>query len=210
MREFFTVVFFLCGLSAAFFLIPRQTSIALLKESGPVENAQFLLYLVGAVVSWTVAARGIWKNGLLGGTILAVFALRELDIQTAFTSMSVTKTRFFISPDVPVQAKLIAGVAFAAIAYIVFRFTKNAVPAIRSIRAKREAWVAPTLTGVVLIPVSLVLDGTERYLKSLGVEYGETTVFVSMVLEEMSELGIPLMFLTSLFLIVRTRKPVQA
>lgn len=210
MREFFTVVFFLCGLSAAFLLMPRETSIALLKEHGPVENAQFLLYLIGAVVSWTFAARGIWKNGLLGGTILAVFALRELDIQTAFTSMSVMKTRFFISPEVSVQAKLIAGAAFAAVAYIVFRFIKNAVPAIRSIRTKREAWVAPTLTGIVLLPVSVVLDGSKRYLNRLGIEYGETTVFVAMVLEEMAELGIPLMFLTALFLIGRIRKPAQA
>lgn len=107
MREFLMVLLILSGLGVAFFLMPRETSIALLTESGPVENAQALLYVIGAVVSWAFAARGIWKNGLLGGMILAVFALRELDIQTTFTSMSVMKTRFFISPEVPVEAKLI-------------------------------------------------------------------------------------------------------
>lgn len=209
MREFPLVLFLLFGSAAVFFLMPRDIAVALLREGGPVESAQCGLYVVGALIAWLLAARGIWKNGVLGGAILAVFALRELDVQTMFTSMSVLKTRFFISPDVPLMAKLIAGIALAAVAYLVIRFLMNAAPALRNLRRERPPWAAPALTGVLLLAASILLDGTRRHLESLGVDYGETTVFVSMVLEETVELGIPLMFLIALLALWKKSKPIH-
>lgn len=78
------VVFFLLlvmlNITVIFFL-PNDLTFLFIKEWGPVENAQVILYVTGALVSWIYAKRNIWAGGYQGCIILLIFAMRELDFQ---------------------------------------------------------------------------------------------------------------------------------
>jgi hypothetical protein len=199
-RELLFLVLIIILANSSIILLPNDLIKAFVKESGFIENAQVLCYVACAIISWVYAKKKLWKSGLSGGIIFMVFALRELDIQKRFTIMSVTKTKFFISPEVTLNAKLISGAVITSILIILILFIrKNYATLFNGLRAA-EKWAFSTITGIVLIGVAVVLDSLIKQLKDFGIIIVKEIEYLLMMKmsEEMVELAIPIFFLMAL------------
>jgi hypothetical protein len=167
-------------------------------EGGPVENAQCFLYLAGAVLAFAYASRKLWDRGLSGGFVMVLFALRELDFHTRFTEINVTKTRFFISPEVPFKHKLVVVAVIVFLFVFLVKFMMGAYGPLMLGLRERRGWAHSAASGVALLPVVMALDGAGRLLRGLGLDIGSEGEAVFEVFEELAELAIPLLFLTAL------------
>jgi hypothetical protein len=205
-RAFFITLAAVLLVSLGISFLPEEPRGVLVREGGPIEGASTLLYFAGAVLCVLYSVLGIWRGGLLAGALLSVLALREMDFHTRFTSMSVTKTRFFVSPDVSVGAKLLVVGIFLVLCLAAFFFARRHARGFLEALKRKEPWASLTLSGVLLLPVSVFLDGTMRMMDSLGVEVGRESGVLIGVVEETAELGIPVMFVLALLLWGRARR----
>lgn len=187
--------------------LPDAVTYAVIKENGPVETAQLIAYMAGAILSWIYEIRRTWSHGLSGGAILFIFALREMDLQTMFTGMSVIKTRFFITPEFSLATRLTAALILLAIGVFVATFVKRTIRKFLKALKNKENWAVTAFAGTIMLPLSLVFDGAKRYMQALGMTPGEEELLFFAVLEETSELAIPLLFLAALIQWGRGRVP---
>jgi hypothetical protein len=180
-------------------VLPYDIIDALREESGPLENGTVLAYAVCAVMALIYAQKGLWRSGVNGCMIFTAFALRELDFHKRFTVMSVTKTKFFVSPDVTLTAKLISGVILTALITLLFLLVKNNFTKLLSGIKTHEKWAFSAVTGIALLPMSVVLDSTRRWLTDLGVELLDTQQLIFGFSEDLVELAIAVFFLMAFF-----------
>lgn len=179
-------------------LLPDKIAVMLVEENGPIENAQVIFYMAGAIISWVYAKKRIWNSGLKGGFILMFLALRELDLQKRFTDISITRTKFYFSPDIAILTKIAGGIIVIGILFVVITFiTSNARILFRSVK-NRENCAIFTFTGIILLPVATIIDGSLRFLKALGIQTGENAYLTKTIFEETVELAIPVLFLVAL------------
>ncbi len=179
-------------------LLPADRIEIIVAESGFMENAQFLGYIACAIISWIYAKKGLWLSGLSGGAIFAVFALRELDFQKRFTEMSVTKTSFFINPEITLTVKLVSSAVLVSILILIFFFAKKNYKKLFDSIGSAETWAYTSSIGIALLPISVVLDSLHRWLKDFGIIITEFQHLMIKLSEEMVELLIPLFFLMAL------------
>jgi len=185
-------------MSLILLLLPDKIAVMLVEENGPIENAQVIFYMAGAIISWVYAKKRIWNSGLKGGFILMLLALRELDLQKRFTDISITRTKFYFSPDIAILTKIAGGIIVIGILFVVITFiTSNARILFRSVK-NRENWAIFTFTGIILLPVATIIDGSLRFLKALGIQTGENAYLTKTIFEETVELAIPVLFLVAL------------
>lgn len=196
-----TVAVFLIGafvVGAAF----GESALEWTVEGGPVETATVWLY--GGVI---LAAVLVWRRGQAVGALVGVaallMALRELDAHAAFTQFGVFSTRLYARPDVPLAEKLAAGAAVVTLAVL-------------SLLALRAAW--RDLTGraavsgatlVVVVGFGLVLkqiDALPRQLSKFGLPLSDGVLAVSKAVEEIGELGLPLLLALALMQLPHGRR----
>lgn len=183
--------------AATLAVLPYDMVKSVLRENGFVERMQLFLYVFGAAICFLYVLRKRWGiDGLLGGIILTVFALRESDIHTRFTSMSVMKTRFFISPDIPGSQKLIVFIIVLVIVLLMLLLVYRNFNKVKEGLRQGRGWALAAVIGVFCLPASVFIDGAERTLKKLHIIPAKTTIKFIMIAEEIVELAIPLMFVT--------------
>lgn len=174
-------------------VISPELTAFLIQEDGPVESlsaAGYFLCAVLVMVLWGQAARH-WQFII----VLLAFGLRELDLNSRFTAMSVTKIKFFTSPDIPIIQKIFAVVCGLLILYclthILIRYYRSFLISLK----KLEPHVICIATGLVFLFASLALDGAGRKLLSIGIAVDKSWLGWAESAEEILELGIPVMFI---------------
>jgi len=191
MKNVFIILIVITIVSLSLSFLPYEFLENFVDENGPVENTQFILYGLGALAAWFFAIRREWSNGLTGGAILFIFMLRELDFHKRFTAMSITKTKFFVSPEVPLTEKLIGGMAIAATLILIYLFIRgNSKKLLNHLKAG-ETWAVSTFMGIILLAASVLLDGGKRYLTSLNIILTDSGYLLIVIFEEVVELAIP-------------------
>lgn len=198
-RTFLLVVAIIFLISFAFFLLPDKLVNSLVRENGPIETAQFLLYLTGALVALFFATKKTGMDGLLVGILLGCFAMRELDLQKKFTGISITRTKFYFSPDISVSVKIIGGIIVLGILITLILLIKRNIRKLLLDLRNKESSANFTMTGIVLLPIAAVSDASLRFLKNISIESGDKVGLMKTVFEETIELAIPLVFLIALF-----------
>jgi len=201
-QRIMVVVFLLIIISsiAAIFLLPESLAFKIIKERGPVENAQVFFYVTGALVSWIYARRRIWNGGYHGSLILLIFAMRELDLQKQFTGISITRTKYYFHSDAPLFLKLMC--AFIVISITVFFIAfirKNYVVFLQNVKAHKN-WSLSVIAGLLSMLFAIFVDSSTRVLASLGVESIQYDRLLRIAIEELFELAIPFFFLNALLL----------
>jgi hypothetical protein len=185
-------VFALIVLALVLVYIPRELAIELVDEYGPVETAQVILYLLAATFCFGYKIRNMWDRGLIAGLILVVFALRELDFQVKFTDISVTRTKFYFAPDVPLETKIIAGIIVLSIIWLINSFAwKNFRRLIDGVK-DNKIWSVLAMNGIIFVFLAIEIDMSLR-----GFEVNKEREIIKSFFEEMSELAIPIYFLAA-------------
>ena len=179
--------------------LPEATQDILLAEGGFYESLSVLGYLLCiAALVWRLrgAIRQVWYLPL----ILAVMAGRELDLDKALFTRGLFKARQYTGADVPMAERLIAGLILALIlAALVTLLWRHARPfAVALVRG--QAWAGAVLLGIGFTVAYKLLDGIARKLAPLGVEVSADAERTAYVVEEIGELGIPVMFLAAILL----------
>lgn len=179
--------------------LPPEAFKLLFSEQGPFEEMSIVLWLVlGAMLLF----HGYRSPRVLALAALALlFAAREADLHKAFTTMSLTKIKFYLSPAVPLPEKLVGGlVLLAAVALIVYlarlahRFFFH-----------QGGLATPVgqvlLLPVLMLPASKVVDRFASQLYELfAIRLPQTTSQVIAAFEEGMEMAMPVLFIVALLL----------
>jgi len=170
---------------------------SIISEDGLVEclsAAGYFLCAILILVFWRKEAARHWQMII----VLVALGLRELDFNSRFTAMSVTKIRFFTSPDVPFPEKLVAACCGLLILYcllhLLIRYGRSFLVSLK----KLEPYALCIATGLGFLFASLALDGLGRKLTKAGFVIGNAWVQRAEYAEEILEFGIPLMFILGL------------
>ena len=170
----------------------------IIKEWGPVENAQVIFYATGALVSWIYARQKIWDGGYHGSLILLIFAMRELDFQKKFTGISITRTKYYYNFDAPLSAKLLCALIVIGIIVLFILFIKKHFKVFLQNVRTRKNWALSVFAGLVSMIIAIFTDSSLRVLESLGIESTNNVNLLKIALEELFELATPFFFLNAL------------
>jgi hypothetical protein len=185
-------------MSIAFSLfLPREAAWAFREEGGPLEMATLALYLLASAALLVMALRGEWRGGYAGSAVLLLLALRELDVHRRFTGLSVTGTKFWVSPDPPLSVK---GAAFLATVFclgVVAVFLRGRIRSFVRGVGRGDPPCLSILGGILIVPFSLLLDQIPRPLKKAGL-WSEDLFLALSISEETFELAIPILFLVAI------------
>ena len=201
-QRIFVVVFLLLilGNIVAIIFLPERLTYLITKEWGPVENAQVILYVTGALVAWIYARQKIWNGGYQGSLILLIFAMRELDFQKKFTGISITRTKYYFHSDAALTAKLLSALIVISIIVLFILFIKKHSKGIYNNVQARKSWSLSVMAGLLFMFFAILLDSITRVLESLGIESVKHGHLLKNPLEELIELAIPFYFLNALLL----------
>jgi hypothetical protein len=124
--------------------------------------------------------------------------LRELDFNERFTTMSIFKSKFFISKDVPLIEKAIGAMVILFLLYvsisILYRHSRDFFIGLK----KRSVVSFGTLLTITLLVLSKSIDGLGRKLQGFGFAVSGQMSMHAEALEEILEFGIPIVILLTL------------
>jgi hypothetical protein len=163
----------------------------LLSESGPVEMISAIGYLLCAASLLWLA--GNWRGRWAATGLMIMFGLRELDFHSRFTSMNLSKIKFYLSPDVALPEKLIGGAVLALFVYCVFRLFQLEGRAWLADLRRGRACAFGVLFAMFCVVASKSLDGFARKLADLNIQVSSQASSYASTFEEVLELGIPFM-----------------
>lgn len=184
----------------SFFLLslPKDIAAKLIDEDGPVEMLQAILFIVGAIISIFYRLSKVWGEGHIASFLLTILALRELDFQVKFTEISITRTKFYFSPDISITSKIIAGILMLIIVSILIRFAwRNLSLLFKGVINKKISSIL-AMNGLIYIVFSNLIDRSLTILTIIGFEDTIRMEFEKTFFEELTELAIPASFLLAL------------
>jgi len=110
------------------FVLPREFTKTVVKEGGLVKTASLVLYIIGGLMSWSLALRKRLADGNRLGLIFFLFALRELDFTRRFTTKNIEHgvfiTYFFIY-DIPLVEKIVVAVVLVLLGAWLAKFISS-------------------------------------------------------------------------------------
>ncbi|MCG8426195.1 MAG: hypothetical protein MI754_02415 [Chromatiales bacterium] len=192
----------LCVLAAVYLYAMTLGSIerdVFLKEAGVVEFTTAVGYLLCALLILYEGKLQYLRKYHYFFLIIVLFGLRELDFHKQFTSMSILKSRFYLSSDVPVMEKVIGLLVILLLIYIVYSIIKNHFSRFIADLKKRSIVAIGAANAILFLVVSKVMDGLERKLKPVGVELSDRLGEYVFALEEILELGIPYILMLTFY-----------
>ncbi|WP_411975716.1 hypothetical protein [Sulfitobacter faviae] len=179
--------------------LPAATQTTLLAEGGFYESLSVVGYILCILaLIWTLrgAVLRVWFLPL----VLAVMAARELDLDKSLFTRGLFKARQYTGEGVPLGERLIAGLILALIVTaILLMLWRHARPYLTALFRGR-AWAGAVLLGIGFTIAYKLLDGIARKLAPLGIEVSADAERTAFVVEEIGELGIPVMFLVAILL----------
>lgn len=179
--------------------LPMHTGLALAKENGIIEFFSAVGYFIGTVVAVFIAVRLKWQAGFSVGIIMMIFGLRELDFHARFTTMGISKIKFYLSPEVGVIEKSIVSFLVILLLTFLYKFLKKHAKGFISGFKQGIPYIVTASAGVLCLPVSKILDGGFKWLDDMG-QQGYRLVFV----EESIELAIPYFFIIAMLQFYRS------
>lgn len=172
-----------------------------LREGGGVETASALLYLGPLWVTLRRPDRGrIWPVPLL----LAAMALRELDFDKRFTTEGLLGLKVFSHDTAPSEKALAALVIVTLAVALVLLLRRHGRRFLRAL-AHRRPWALWLAAGLALAAISKSLDGLGRKLGAWGIDIAAATNDRAGRIEEVLELGLPVLLLMAAIAAARER-----
>ena len=171
-----------------------------IKEGGIIETLSVIGYFLCVVL---ILLKGGWsyiKKYNYFFILIILFGLRELDFDKRFTTMGIFKSKFYVSSSVPMIEKFMGLLVIAVLLYIVVSIVKNHSKGFFSkIKQLSSIHVGALITFLTIV-FSKTIDGIARKLGYLNIIMDEQTAERFEVVEEVLELGIPLLILATLLI----------
>ena len=192
----------LAGLMVAVLLISRlltaQQALEFTDEGGIVEKLTVFAYLAAAGL---VLAAGAWRGNLTESFVLSVplslLALREMDFHVRFTTMGIFKTRYYLAPEVSYLEKIVVIAILAMLLWVGIWFLRLfGHRFLASIRNLHPGAISVLIAASLLI-FSKAIDGIARKLFDVGVEMRYEAMAIFHTIEEVCELGAPLLLIAA-------------
>ena len=181
--------------------LPMQGS--LLAEGGPFETLSVVGYGLCILMMFALWPKASVARRWYFAVFMALFAARELDLDKKPFTEGLLKARQFSSDGVSLMEKGVAGVILLAIiATGLILLRRETWGFIRGV-AKGAAPQLAVLIGLLFIVVYKLTDGLARKLEPFGITLGQDQIDLAYVIEEVGELGIPLMFAVAIYLTYR-------
>ncbi len=167
----------------------------LLEEGGVIESASVLGYFLCAAIIVYKGKLTYLKQYHYIFLLIIFFMLRELDFDKKFTTMGIFKSRFFISNTVPLAEKIVGAMVLLLLLYVIFMIIhRHSKYFLSGLKNHSIISFGVFITGTLLV-ASKSLDGIGRKLEGFGVKISNQTSMHATALEEILELGIPIILL---------------
>lgn len=185
---------------------PYDTQRALLTEGGLIETLSVIGYVICIAlmfVLWPVTEVGRrWYFPVM----LALFAGRELDLDKIPFTEGLLKARQYTGDTVPtgelIWSSLILVAIIVTVLILIIRETRGFFSGLFSARPACYA----ALVGVAFIGAYKTIDGAGRKLAPYGIQISDSLNDTIQVVEEIGELGIPVMFSIGICLAAARRR----
>lgn len=205
----FAIIIFLMLSYALTFNLGIEDRQLWLKENGIVEVLSAVGYFLCASLIIYMGKWSYFKKYHYFLFMVLLFGMRELDFDKRFTTMGILKSRFYISDHVPIIEKIIGLMFIALLAYIIISIIRNHYKTFFiGIKTFSLVHIGALLTLIFLV-TSKTLDGIARKLRDFNIVMNEQTDIHLTTLEEMLELGIPMILILTFyvyFISVRSNK----
>jgi hypothetical protein len=175
----------------------------ILSESGPIEMISAISYFLCGMAVLYLA--GQWTGKWPTTFLFAMLGFRELDFHSRFTTMNITKIKFYLSPQVPLNEKLIGFTAIALCVYAAYRLQRIEGKRWWSDLTQCHACSYGVLFGLTCIVLAKSLDGLARKFRDFGWKLDDKTAHLAGYIEETLELGISMMFALAIWCYYRNR-----
>jgi len=179
-------------------LLPGDLPYLTVKEFGPIETISVGLYFLFILFIVYFNATGILRTSFVPGIFALLLALREMDFHARFTTMGMFKIKFYLSPEVPFEQKIIVVLFDIAVISYGIVYLKKATPAFLRALSARKVYSFSIILGLVCMVASKLIDGNSEVFEFLlGMEAGDLGIYSS-IMEECLELFIPVFFIRAL------------
>jgi hypothetical protein len=187
----------LAGLIVVLLVIDSTTREMLIRENGPIELLSAIGYFVCLI---PLLRHGVEdsKSQLLMAFFLLILGMRELDFHARFTAMELTKIKFYLSSNVPIMEKAIGAAIILLFAYCIMSLSKEYFLAYVGAVKQLEPYAIGVSLAFLFLMISLGLDGFEKKAATLGFAITSDVSDIMIVVEEVIEFGIPIMFLIAI------------
>ena len=172
-------------------LLDHEQQSKLLVEHGFFESLTVYLYflcLILILITWP------WEKILSKwyfSALIILFALRELDYDKAYFTHGVLKSRQYFSDLVSFPELIISIFILLFIIVILISIAlKERKSFIKGIKSNEQPQLA-ILTSIILVAITKTIDGAER---KFGIDLSDSIERLTMIIEEVGEMGIPIMF----------------
>ncbi|MFN2355854.1 MAG: hypothetical protein ABR512_15205 [Desulfopila sp.] len=179
-------------------LLPGSLPYEAVRENGPIEIISAVLYFLFILLIVYFNATGFLSTSIVPGVFALLLALRELDFHARFTTMGMFKIKFYLSPEVPFEEKIIVVLFNIAVISYGIAYLKKVTPGFLRALSARKIYAFSIICGLVCMVVSKLLDGNSEVFEFLlGMEEGDLG-FYCVILEECLEMFIPIFFIRAL------------
>lgn len=165
------------------------------KEGRLIESATVFGYFLCTVF---IVYKGQFAHLKHLFTLIVFFLLRELDFDKRFTTMGIFKGKFLFSASVPPVEKLAGAMVILAVLYVFITILRRYSKLFFQGLKNRSVISQGILIIIVFLVASKSLDGISRRLRLVGIEMSKQASMHAGVVEEILELGIPIVIYISL------------
>ncbi len=169
-----------------------------IKEGGIVESLSVLGYCL-CVAMMIIKGKLPYLKKYSSLVLLPIlFALRELDFDKRFTTMGIFKGKFYFNDAAPIGEKIIGLLVIVLLLFIVYRIITRHGKTFFDGLKHRTPLAYGVLSVLLALIISKFIDGIGRKLSALGITISDQFSGNMELLEEMLELGIPILIMATL------------
>ena len=177
----------------------------ILGEAGPIERASAMGYFLCAGYMLLGGGRKFIKKYNYILVLVVLFGFRELDFDKRFTTMGILKSRFYLSSEVSALEKFIGLIVIVLLLWAVIKIVRNHLASTIANLVEFNERAVGVVMIFVLLTVSKSIDGIARKLKPFGIETSQQISFLASSVEEVMELGVPILMIVVFHSWLRSR-----
>lgn len=199
-------ILFLAATMLVVNLLPTDTKLSLVAEMSFFETLSALGYLVS--IALMLALWGLRETArrwyLAAG--MALLAARELDLDKRPFTEGLLKSRQYVGDTVAGTERLVAVLILLAILCTVITLLWRETKAFLQGLYTKEVATYAAFYGFALIVGTKLIDGAARKLEPFGIILSESAKHTALIVEEVGEMGIAIMFALSIILAAANKK----